>query len=70
MTEIYGHKIDLPEPDEGIITDVMVLARVVRYEDVSACDDLMIACTPQTGGIVQLGMIKAFTDYDSGEDDT
>lgn len=64
MTEIYGYKIDLPEPDEGIITDVMVLARVVRYDDGSACDDLIIACTPHSGGIVQLGMIHAYSDYD------
>lgn len=25
MTTIYGHNIDLPEPDEGIVTDVVIL---------------------------------------------
>lgn len=68
MTEIYGHTLDLPEPDEGIVVDVMVLARVVRYEDDQAFDDLLVGCTPQTGGIVQLGMVQAFTDYEHEDD--
>lgn len=58
--EIYGHRVSLPEPDDGgMVTDVIVLARIVHMDGAQTRDMLAMAATPQTTGIVQLGMIAA-----------
>ena len=59
-TEIYGHHINLPEPNPGgMVTDVIVLARIVHMDGAQTRDMLAMSATTQTTGIVQLGMISA-----------
>ena len=59
-TEIYGHHINLPEPNPGgMVTDVIVLARIVHMDGAQTRDMLAMTATTQTTGIVQLGMISA-----------
>ena len=58
---IYGHDLGLYEPAEGgLVTDVVVLARVVRYDDDGdATDSLLVSSTRNTGGIVLSGILSA-----------
>lgn len=57
---IYGHEIELTDPDgEGIVTDVLIIARTVRHEpDGQLSDSLSIDATEQTTGMVQHGMVS------------
>lgn len=61
---IYGHTLNLWQPDDGgLITDVVVLARVVRYDDDGdAADALLMSATRSTGKIVQAGILSAAMD--------
>ena len=58
---LYGHDLDLFDPDEGgLVTDVIVLARVVRYDDDGRAEDsMLLSSTRNTGGIIQAGMLSA-----------
>lgn len=59
MTEtinIYGHEIELTEPN-GLVNDVVVIARTVDPDEPGR-DDLLISSTHHTGGITELGMIQ------------
>ena len=58
---IYGHDLGLYEPaDGGLVTDVVVLARVVRYDDDGdATDSLLVSSTRNTDGIVLSGILSA-----------
>lgn len=59
-TELYGHAIDLTTADDvedGVVTDVLVVARAVRYNDEGRAEDaLLISATDSTSSIVQQGM--------------
>lgn len=73
-TDIYGHTLNLWQPDDGgLITDVVVLARVVQYDDDGdATDALLMSATRSTGKIVQAGILAAAMDAAGaagGEDD-
>ncbi len=61
---LYGHDLDLFDPDEGgLVTDVIVLARVVRYnDDGRAMDAMILSSTRNTGGIIQGGMLSTALD--------
>ena len=78
--DLYGHTVDLQEQGDGYVTDVMVLARVIRHdEDVDAYDSVLVSATPQSTGIVQIGMTHvlarildrplAFNETGEGEDE-
>lgn len=58
---IYGHDLGLYDPEDGgLITDVVVLARVVQYDDDGdATDSLLVSSTRNTGGIVLSGILSA-----------
>lgn len=65
MTTIYGHDVDLVEldADDGVVLDVIVLARVVRYNNEGHGEDILYtSTTPTTTGMVQRGMIEAARD--------
>lgn len=57
---IYGHEIELTDPDgEGIVTDVLIIARTVQHEpDGRLSDSLSIDATEQTTGMVQHCMVS------------
>lgn len=63
-TTIYGHTVGLWQPDDGgLITDVVVLARVVRYDDDGCAEDsLLMSTTRSTGMIVQAGILATAMD--------
>lgn len=55
----YGHEIELTEPDDGVVTDVIIMARSVAYDDEgNAYDDLLWTSTRQTTGMIQDGMLS------------
>lgn len=58
---IYGHEVPLEDiaDADGIVTDVLVLTRVVSFnEDGQAQDHLIIAGTRTTTGMVIDGMVR------------
>jgi hypothetical protein len=56
---LYGHEIEIPEVEGGIITDVMILARAVNYSDEGrAQDEILIAASPGITGMIQDGMLR------------
>lgn len=62
MVNIYGHEVELTEvsDDDGVVTDVIVLARAVRFGDNGRAEDaLFISGTPSTTYMLQLGMLHA-----------
>ena len=60
--DLYGHTVDLQEQGDGYVTDVMVLARVIRHdEDGDTYDSILVSATPQSTGIVQIGMTHVLT---------
>lgn len=61
---LYGHDLSLFDPDEGgLVTDVIVLARAVHYDDDGrAADSMILSSTRNTGGIIQAGMLSAALD--------
>lgn len=58
--EMYGHTIDLTpidEGNEGVVTDVLVVARAVRYNDDGKPEEaLLVSATDTTTPILQQGM--------------
>ena len=59
---IYGHDVDLTAlaDDDGMVTDVLVLARTVRFSDQGRAEDaLFISGTRSTTYMVQLGILHA-----------
>lgn len=64
--KIYGHQVplDVPIGDDGIVTDVVVLSRVV-YPATNA-DALLINATNNTTAIVQEGMFSAAKQVTAG----
>ena len=59
---LYGHDIDLTAlaDDDGMVTDVLVLARTVRFSDQGRAEDaLFISGTRSTTYMVQLGILHA-----------
>ena len=59
---IYGHDIDLTAlaDDDGMVTDVLVLARTVRFSDQGRAEDaLFISGTRSTTYMLQLGILHA-----------
>lgn len=69
--EIYGHEIDLPDhgADDGVVTDVVVLARTVRYKDDGRPEEaLSVGGTNNTTPMLRAGMLNEFQlMIDSGE---
>jgi len=65
---IYGHDMDLEDPDEdGYVTDVVVVARVVRPADDGRIEDMaMLSTTGQTTWMIQVGMLVAANDIVQG----
>ena len=62
MSNIYGHDIDLTAlaDDDGMVTDVLVLARTVRFSDQGRAEDaLFISGTRSSTYMLQLGMLHA-----------
>ena len=62
MSNIYGHDVDLTAlaDDDGMVTDVLVLARTVRFSDQGRAEDaLFISGTRSTTYMLQLGMLHA-----------
>ena len=56
--EIYGHDIELTDPEGEIVTDVIVLARSVRNTDDGRIEDSLLASTTwTTTGMIQRGML-------------
>ena len=56
---IYGHEIELAG-QESHITDVVILAREIIYnDDGTMADALLTRATPNTTWITQLGIIEA-----------
>jgi hypothetical protein len=59
--DIYGKKIDLQPlgPEGGIVTDVMVLARVVRYGAGPRAEDvILVSSTDSTTGVIAQGVLN------------
>lgn len=56
---INGCEIEIDAPDDGgLVTDVVVLTRVVRHsDDGRLADSILINSTTQTTGIIQAGML-------------
>lgn len=71
--QIYGHEIELEEPKDGeIITDVLILARVVRQKDDGGIGDhLLMSAKSTTTGMIQNGMLNAalYPDLAGDEDE-
>ena len=60
---VYGLDLHLPEIENGeLVTDVVILIRTVD-PDHPGRDSIYLGGTPHTGGIVQLGMLTAATEY-------
>lgn|GEM_PF-2747507 len=68
---IYGLDIDIDEPtDGGVVTDIIVLARVVYMDDDGTVDDFVrVATTKTTTGIIYAGMLATVDDGDPREED-
>lgn len=73
--DLYGHAVDLRDQGDGYVTDVVVLARVVRHnEDGDAYDSFLASVAPQGTEIVQVEMTfvparvsdSPFTFYEAG----
>lgn len=59
---IYGHEVELTAlaVDDGMVTDVMVLARTVRFSDQGRAEDaLFISGTRSSTYMLQLGMLHS-----------
>ena len=59
---LYGHDVDLTAlaDDDGMVTDVLVLARTVRFSDQGRAEDaLFISGTRSSTYMLQLGMLHA-----------
>ncbi|MGO2634642.1 MAG: hypothetical protein ACTH9H_12935 [Galactobacter sp.] len=74
MTTIYGHDIDLPDREaiDGVVTDVIVIARAVTYDHKGEADETIIARhNPNISHIIRRGMceiyLDAITDETRGE---
>lgn len=56
---LYGHDIELTDQEGEYVTDVMVIARVVRHDSYGRLDDgILISCTDTTTGMLQRGMLS------------
>lgn len=64
--QIYGNELKLGELEEGeIVTDVVVLSRVVFHNDDGEIQDrIRITRTGNTPGIIMTGMITAANAID------
>lgn len=57
---VYGQEIELTEPDGGYVTDVIILARVIKHgDDGKMYDQLMVSATETTTGMIFDGMVQA-----------
>lgn len=57
MTNLYGLELDLEEVDDGIVTDVVVLSREIRYNKEGEAEEaLLISATPSTTPMLMQGM--------------
>lgn len=55
---IYGIEVELEPPTDGaMITDVMVVAREVIFENGRPQDTTLISASQNTTGIIQQGMV-------------
>ena len=55
---IHGHEIEISPPAQGcVITDIIILSRSVHVDDQD--DDIEIATTNNTTGIVTTGILRA-----------
>jgi hypothetical protein len=65
VTTIYGHDIDLPEQEDltGVVTDVIVLARAITYDDNGEADEtIIVRHNPNISHIVRRGLIDIYLD--------
>ena len=71
MVNIYGHEVELTEPDgDEVVTDVIVLARAVRYDDDGhAQDSLLMTSTRTTTSMVASGMFTFALDMQAEDDE-
>lgn len=59
---IYGHEIELELPDSHI-TDVIILAREIIYnDDGTMADAILMSSTPNSTYIMQRGLIETARD--------
>ena len=74
---IYGHEVELTAlaDDDGVVTDVLVLARTVRFSDDGRAEDaLFTSVTRSSTYMLQMGMLHAAQGclgmaYDDDEDE-
>lgn len=65
---IYGHEVEIDHLKPGdIVSDVVVLCRVLSPRDDGYADYITTSPTGGTGGIVQMGMAAAFVELVRGQ---
>lgn len=63
VIEPYGVRVELNPHDEGHVTDVIVIARAVFFDDSgNAWDSLVTSSSVSTTGLVRRAMIEAAAD--------